>query len=160
MDYIRKPVQREEVLARTQTHVALRQLSKSLEQNYQQLAAILSVVKEGTFCVNLEGTIGCANPAAVSQLGFNEKELVSLEQVVPGMVENSEAWSQSPIYTVCKEGGEFYSDNYLFNRKSDDPIPVEFTASALTDELGDVFGAIVVFRDITEQKSLSSAWFH
>ncbi len=152
VDYIRKPVQREEVLARTQTHVALRQLSKSLEQNYQQLAAILSVVKEGTFCVNLEGTIGCANPAAVSQLGFTEKELVSLEQVVPGMVENSEAWSQSPIYTVCKEGGEFYSDNYLFNRKSDDPIPVEFTASALTDELGDVFGAIVVFRDITEQK--------
>ena len=152
VDYIRKPVQREEVLARTQTHVALRQLSKSLEQNYQQLAAILSVVKEGTFCVDLDGKIGCANPAAISQLGFAEKELVSLEQVVPDMVENSEIWSQSPIYTVCKEGGEFYSDNYLFNRKGDDSIPVEFTVSALTDKVGDVFGAIVVFRDITEQK--------
>lgn len=113
VDYIRKPVQREEVLARTQTHVALRQLSKSLEQNNQQLAAILSVVKEGTFCVNLDGKIGCANPAAISQLGFTEKELVSLEQVVPDMVANSEIWNQSPIYTVCKEGGEFYSDSYF-----------------------------------------------
>lgn len=152
VDYIRKPVRREEVLARTQTHVALRQLSKSLEKNYQQLAAILSVVKDGTFCVNLNGNIGCANPAAISQLGFTEKELLSLEQVVPGMVESPDIWTQSPIYTICKDGGEFYSDNYFFNRKSDDPMPVEFTVSALTDKLGDPFGAIVVFRDITERK--------
>jgi len=152
VDYICKPVQREEVLARTQTHVVLRQLSKSLEQNYQQLAAILSVVKDGTFCVNLNGNIGCANPAAISQLGFTEKQLVSLKQVVPGMVDSPEIWSQSPIYTICKDGGEFYSDNYLFNRKSDDPMPVEFTVSALTDKQGDPFGAIVVFRDITEKK--------
>jgi len=152
VDYIRKPVRREEVLARTQTHVALRQLSKSLEKNYQQLAAILSVVKDGTFCVNLNGNIGCANPAAISQLGFTEKELLSLEQVVPGMVASPDIWTQSPIYTICKDGGEFYSDNYFFNRKSDDPMPVEFTVSALTDKLGDPFGAIVVFRDITERK--------
>jgi diguanylate cyclase (GGDEF)-like protein/PAS domain S-box-containing protein len=152
VDYIGKPVQREEVLARTQTHIALRQLAKSLEQNYQQLAAILSVVKEGTFCIDQEGRIGFANPAAISQLGFTEKQLVSLGQVVPEMAGDSEIWSRSPIYAVCKDGGEFYSDNYSFYCKSGDSMPVEFTVSALTDKQGEAFGAIVAFRDITEKK--------
>lgn len=78
--------------------------------------------------------------------------MTSIGQLVPDMGLDPDLWSQSPIYTVCKEGGEFYSDSYYFNCKSGYPMPVEFTVSALTNKLGGAFGAIVVFRDITERK--------
>lgn len=49
VDYIRKPVQREEVLARTQTHVTLRQLSKSLKKITNSLLQYSLLLKKALF---------------------------------------------------------------------------------------------------------------
>jgi diguanylate cyclase (GGDEF)-like protein/PAS domain S-box-containing protein len=154
VDYIRKPIQREEVVARVRTHVHLRSLRERLSQHNQQLSAILSVVMEGTFCVDLTGRINCVNSAALTQLGYEEEELIeqSVGLLSPALGGGTSAWSKSPLYDVCINGGDYCSEKYAFHTKSGGEIPVEFTVSALSDLKGTTIGAIVAFRDITEKK--------
>ncbi len=154
VDYIRKPIQREEVIARVRTHVRLRSLSERLKHHNQQLSAILSVVMEGTFCVDPEGRISCVNSAALAQLGYEETELVnsSLGMLSTTLGGSTASWRKSPLYDVCMNGGEYYSERYCFRTKAGGEIPVEFTAAALTDLKGTTMGVIVAFRDITEKR--------
>jgi diguanylate cyclase (GGDEF)-like protein/PAS domain S-box-containing protein len=154
VDYIRKPIQREEVIARIRTHVRLRSLRERLSQHNQQLSAILSVVMEGTFCVDLDGRISCVNSAALKLLGYEEQELIErpVGLLCPELGRSRSAWQASPLYDVCLNGGDYCSEKYSFNTKSGIEIPVEFTVSALTDLKGKEMGAIVAFRDITEKQ--------
>jgi diguanylate cyclase (GGDEF)-like protein/PAS domain S-box-containing protein len=154
VDYIRKPIQREEVVARVRTHVHLRSLRERLSQHNRQLSAILSVVMDGTFCVDMEGRISCVNPAALALLGYEEDELIgqSLGLLSSELGGSSVSWQKSPIYDICMHGGEHYSERYYFKTRTYGEIPVEFTVSALTDLQGAAVGAIVAFRDITEKR--------
>jgi diguanylate cyclase (GGDEF)-like protein/PAS domain S-box-containing protein len=154
VDYIRKPIQREEVVARVRTHVYLRSLRERLSQHNQQLSAILSVVMEGTFCVDLDGQISCVNSAALTQLGYEEDELIdqSVGLLSSTLGGSTAAWVESPLYDVCVNGGDYCSEKYTFRTKSGNEFPVEFTVSALSDLKGASLGAIVAFRDITEKK--------
>ena len=43
-------------------------------------------------------------------------------------------------------------DNEVFWHKDGHPIPVEYTSTPMMDDRGKISGAVVVFKDITEQK--------
>jgi signal transduction histidine kinase len=57
---------------------------------------------------------------------------------------------------VLREGGSHFERNEVFWHKQGHCFPVEYTVSAMTDELGGVHGAVVVFRDISELKRMEN----
>jgi transcriptional regulator with GAF, ATPase, and Fis domain len=59
--------------------------------------------------------------------------------------------SDCPIYAAFHDGSVHSIDDEVFWSKSGKAIPVEYTSTPVTDN-GNLVGAVVIFRDITERK--------
>lgn len=64
VDYVSKPFQHEEVLARIHTHLTLQQLKRELAEREARLAAIVNGAMDAILTFNADGLVKLFNPAA------------------------------------------------------------------------------------------------
>ena len=159
VDYISKPFQAEEVIARVGTHLTIARLRNELAERNRQLEAanqpILDSVGDGIYGLDLEGDITFANPAAVQLTGYPKEALIghSLHEL-----HLYARWDGSPyhfietgIYQTLKQGVAKQSDSDVFWRHSGDHFAVSWTCTPIKRG-GEVQGAVIAFRDITQRK--------
>ncbi|MGL5061046.1 MAG: hybrid sensor histidine kinase/response regulator [Microcoleus sp.] len=81
VDYISKPVQLEEVLARIETHLRLRSLTQKIAQQKDLLSAVFNGSTDAIFLINPEtGAIADCNQRAVNLFEANSKdELLNIQ---------------------------------------------------------------------------------
>jgi len=75
VDYITKPFQTEEVLARVETHLTIRQLQQQLQQENKRFHRLSEATFEGIL-IHEQGTIVEANRALETLTGYNRPELI------------------------------------------------------------------------------------
>lgn len=152
VDYIRKPFDKEEVVLRVRTQLELRRLHLSLRRHNAQLSAILGVIMEGTLSIDPHGVVNTANAAALDQLGYTLDELTgsSIGELIPALA--GDAWPDSAIREVCVRDGDFYSENYTLRNKRGETLPVELRAATLQGREGKSIGAIIAFRDLSNDQ--------
>ena len=115
---------------------------------------ILSTAGEGIFGVDIHGNMLFANPAAVSMMGWPLEKLQSVNH--HALVHHTKAdgspnpAEECPVRKAFKERKTTYSDKEIFWREDHSSFPVEMTAAPLLEE-GNITGAVVVFRDITQR---------
>ncbi len=125
---------------------------KSVESERQRLNGILGSVGDGVYGVSTSGEITFINPTGVRLLGFSEEgQLVGKSasaQLHPGDAD------QNGLLAGCYRSGESRSGlEVVFVHREGDPLPVECTVFPLSIEQQHK-GAVVVFRDISERKSV------
>src|SRR5690606_40893530 len=85
VDYIAKPFQIREVIARVETHLTIQRLKKELQERNRALQIdkerILNAMGEGIYGLDAQGRIVFANPAAQTISGYAEQELVGQDFV-------------------------------------------------------------------------------
>ena len=159
VDYIAKPFQSEEVIARVETHLTIARLRIELAERNRQLEAanqpILDSVGDGIYGLDRKGKITFANPAATELTGFPSEALIghSLHEL-----HLFARWDGSPyhfietgIYQTLKQGIAKQSDGDVFWRHSGDHFAVSWTCTPIKRG-GEVQGAVLAFRDITQRK--------
>ncbi len=159
VDYVSKPFQAQEVIARVNTHLTIQRLRRQLADRNRQLESanqhILEAVGEGIYGLDTEGRISFANPTAVQLTGYAEEELIgqSLHEL-----HLYARWDGSPyffietrIYVTLKHGETTHSEDDVFWRRAGDHFPVSWTCSAILRD-GRITGAVLAFQDITERK--------
>ncbi len=159
VDYIAKPFQAEEVIARVETHLTIARLRTELAERNRQLEAanqpILDSVGDGIYGLDLDGRITFANPAATQLTGFSRDALIGQPVHELHMYAR---WDGSPyhfietgVYQTLKQGIGQQSDSDVFWRQSGDHFAVSWTCTPI--KRGDqVQGAVLAFRDITQRK--------
>jgi PAS domain S-box-containing protein len=159
VDYIAKPFQAEEVIARVETHLTIARLRHELEERNRQLEAanqpILKAVGDGIYGLDADGVITFANPAASKLTGFAQDALIgqSLHEL-----HLYARWDGSPyhfietgIYQTLKQGAARQSDSDVFWRSAGDHFAVSWTCTPI--KRGDkIDGAVLAFRDVTQRK--------
>lgn len=159
VDYITKPFQADEVIARVDTHLTIQHLRLQLELSNRRLAAdnqqILATVGEGIVGLDKEGVCTFLNPAGerilqttAEQLqgqGFQEQHQATLPNGDPYLPE------QWPVQQSLKHA-ETVQTEELFFRADGQAIPVEYTSSPILDN-GRPNGAVLVFKDISKRKA-------
>ncbi len=143
VDYISKPFQSSEVIARVNTHLKIYHLERFLEEKNRQLkldnANILQTMGEGLLELELNGKIRYANQAALTFTGWGIEEL--LGQDFHSCIQHSDnlgqrqADSVSSIYRALRERETSQSDNEFFWNKSGVCFPVEYTITPLLDRV-------------------------
>jgi PAS domain S-box-containing protein len=113
-------------------------------------------MSEGLFTVDVDGGLTSMNVAAATMLGWTEEELLGkrmLDVVLAGDDGGPDvAAGDRELPRVRKEGENVRLDNHMFRCKDGSLLPVAMSASPLI--IGDaVEGAVVVFRDITEEQT-------
>jgi two-component system cell cycle sensor histidine kinase/response regulator CckA len=122
--------------------------------------AVLNSVTEGVHWVAEDGTIKFENLSAVSMLGYEVSELIGkpAHQTMHHHRNDGTEYpvGECPIYATLHDGVGRHVKEEVFWRKDGTSFPVEYTATPVRNEAGDLNGAVVVFTNITERKSIEA----
>lgn len=116
---------------------------------------ILHAAGEGIYGVNAKGETTFLNPAAERMLGWRSEQLIG--QIMHNVVHHSHqdgtpySIKACPIYAAFRDGMVHRVHDEVFWRKDGSCFPVEYTSTPI-QEGGRLLGAVVVFRDVSEQR--------
>jgi PAS domain S-box-containing protein len=121
---------------------------------------ILTAAGEGIFGLDLNGRHTFVNPAAAALLGYDPQELIG--QPSHSFWHHTKAdgspypKEECPIYGAYKEGVVHRGEDEMFWRKNGTGFSVQYCSTPITDDSGNVMGAVVTFQDITEKKQMAA----
>ncbi len=127
-----------------------------IQQLHQKNQLILSSAGEGIYGLDLEGKTTFVNPSAAKMLGYDPEELIG--SPMHDTVHHSKAdgspypKEECPMYAAFKSGELQHVDYEYLWRKDGSSFPVEYTSTSIQNDQGEVIGAVVTFKDITERK--------
>src|SRR5919112_1435682 len=140
-----------------------KRFEEALERLSQQHEMVLKSAGEGIFGLDLHGNVTFVNPAASDMTEWNTQDLLGrpmhnlLHHTKPdGAPYPSE---ECPIYAACTTGTTHSRDDEVFWRKDGTSFPVEYTSTPIFED-GEIVGAVVTFRDITERRALEQQLHH
>jgi formate hydrogenlyase transcriptional activator len=117
---------------------------------------ILKAAGEGIYGVNADGMTTFLNPAAERMLDWKASELVgkNIHEAIHHSYPNGKLYPghKCPIYAAFRDGAIHRVNDEVFFRKDGTGFAVEYTSTPILDN-GNLVGAVVVFRDITERLS-------
>ncbi len=164
VDYVAKPFQADEVIARVETHIKIRRLEQTLEQKNRQLeednAIILESMGEGLLGVDKQGRITFVNPAGEKITGWTEADMVGKD--FHALLMHTDPQEQryprekNPVLLTLQDHQVRHSDSDIFWSRDGQVLPVEFTVTAINGTV-DISSACVVFKDISERKAREQA---
>ena len=138
-----------------------RYAEQQIEQLRNEHAIVLDSVGEGIHWINRDGCIRFENPAATTMLGYDATELIGLPAHATMHHSHSDgrayAQNECPIYATLRDGQPRRVKDETFWRKDGTGFPVDYSATPIRDEHGQLSGAVVVFTDITERKKVEEA---
>ncbi len=132
-----------DISKRKRAEHALADLSKRNE-------LLLASVVEGIFGLDLDGNITFANPAAAQLIGWDLHSIVgrSYEEMDP-LIAADEKNSASPVLEVLKNGEELRVASGTMWKTDRQSFPAAYNVSPLRNDVNEVEGVVVTFRDIT-----------
>lgn len=132
-----------------------RRAEEEIKELLLQNRMILESAGEGIYGLDMEGKTTFINPAAARMVGYELEELIGRLQhpILHHSRPDGTPYprEECPIYAAFKTGKTHHVDNEVFWRKDGTSFPVEYTSTPLRKD-GEVTGAVVVYKDITERK--------
>lgn len=158
VDYISKPFQAAEIVARVATHVKIRRLERQLSDRNveleQEITRILATMREGVFGLDLDARITFANRAAAKLTGWSEQELVGQAAFETHLRTDDKGavreLADSPYQQVFQEGRRIELECERIWCKDQSSFYASLNCTPVVEQ-GLVRGAVVVFRDITQR---------
>ncbi|HET9235381.1 MAG TPA: PAS domain S-box protein, partial [Candidatus Eisenbacteria bacterium] len=130
-----------------------------LERLSRQNELILKSAGEGIFGIDLQGSITFINPAATRALGYGAEELIGQRHHPIVHHTNADGVAipadECAIDAVLTDGTVHQVSEDIFWRKDGASLPVEYFSNPIR-EGGQVVGAVVTFKDITERKQAAA----
>ena len=179
VDFIAKPFQAEEILARTDAHVRLsraqhaltlerslleqrvaertEELAKEVEQRraseeFLRLASkVFEATQDAIVVTDREARIVATNPAFTQISGYEAQEVIGKNVVMLHAGGQDAAAFDQMLQSVMSTG--LWSGEIMARRKNGDVYPGLLSASVVRDDAGQVVNHVAVFMDITERKA-------
>ncbi len=153
VDYISKPFQADEVVARVRNHIKIHRLERQLARRNFELESenhqILNAVSEGIIGLDKDGRITMLNPSATVICGWAVADCLGEQLTALRMFEVDENIKmeehQILPYRSYRMGQSAHSDMEMIRRRDNRFLPVAITSTPRAEG-----GAVIVFRDISE----------
>jgi len=159
-DYISKPFQSLEVIARVKTHARVIRLERELQARNRELQGdqtrILNSISEGIYGLDENGVIEFANPAAAQIMGCPVEELIGRNFFETHFSTCQEGQDGLPGHTTCSQGVSENQRNIRMLRMDGNGFPAQYRSTPKLDQ-GELHGAVVVFDDITAELQSEAA---
>lgn len=157
VDYIAKPFQLAEVLARVKTHLRLRHLEQVLQRRNFELEAenqqILNVVSEGIVGLDKQLTVTTINPAATELTGWSERDAIGID--ITGLqMFDIDAGGQTEQYLLkaIRNGRPYRSEMEWVRNRNGEWLPVAFSCTPRPDG-----GRVLVLHDVSDRMQSEEA---
>jgi len=126
-----------------------------LESEKELLEITLKSIGDGVVTTDLSGNILSMNKAAIAITGWSEEEVIgkSFPEIFVLTYEESMEKIANPIEIVLRTGTTIGLTNHTELRsKTGKMVPVADSAAPIKNSNGSIFGAVMVFRDVSYEK--------
>jgi PAS domain S-box-containing protein len=117
---------------------------------------VMNNMAEGLYTVDAQGSLTSMNDAATKMLGWSEKELLGTDMrdlvLLQGSGDEAIEEGNRKLLSVRGEGCHVRLEDHAYCCKNGSVLSVAISASPLITGAS-IEGAVIVFRDITEEKS-------
>ncbi len=138
-------------------------MTSSWSESRRLVAATLSSISDGVIATDRDGRITFLNSVAETLTGWPRHEALRkpAADVVRFIDESTGEAVENPLIRALRERTRVEIDDRLtLLSRSGSSLPVEHSASPVRDESGVVWGAILVFRDVTKRRQLEEQATH
>ena len=148
-------------LALTMALFVSRYISRTEKKLYmeKELAQVtLDSIGDGVITTDQRGNIRTINPVAVELTGYDSEEAIDsdIARIFSIKNEDSGNYIDNPIENALQNDAIHTApSNMVLVRKDGDMFAIEHTVSPIRDLKGDILGANIVFRDVTEMRKLA-----
>lgn len=131
-------------------------LLETLKQVNYQNEMMLNWVNGAVVMVDREGRVIHANAAALTALGWTMEEFVGRhkhETIHHSQDDGSEyPWDFCPCFAAIEDGSSHHVDGDVFWKKNGSSFSADFIVCPTRDEKNEITGAVLTFRNLTEQR--------
>lgn len=131
------------------------QSDESFSRLQERHQSILHSMIDGVFGIDASGNTTLVNPAVTAILGWSAEDLLGKNRHASihhahadGTVYDEEA---CPVTQTIRDGQVRSVDTECFWRKDGNAVRVAYVCAPITDKKGQINGAVVTFRDISEK---------
>ena len=138
-------------------------VQQKLEVEREQLRVTLASIGDAVMATDTSGQITFMNAVAEQATGWVAEEALGLplEDVLRIVNESTRMTVDNPVRKVFESGRIVGLANHtLLIRRDGTEIPIDDSAAPILDARGKIQGAVLVFRDITQQKQSDAALLH
>jgi PAS domain S-box-containing protein len=153
--YVYKPFDDQHLLVTIETALTRHKLERKLRESRQWLNTTLSSIGDGVIATDQQGLVRFINPVAMEYTGWRYPEALgmSLDEVFSFTDESSHEFinafpGEQEIQHITTKKGV----TGLLLPRNGSPIPVEANSTPIRDGKGKVYGMVLVFRDVIEQR--------
>ncbi len=158
VDYITKPFQPQEILARVRTHLSMSRMQRHLEDMVQERTSKLQAAREhfqrlfelasdAFFIHDMDGTIIDVNQQACTSLRYTREEVLQLKA---SDIETAVSHEQIRDIANRVDRGQHVLSEAIHRRKDGSTFPVEVNMGLFQEEEPKLF--LTIARDISERK--------
>ncbi len=145
------------IVKRRKVELDLQQKNEWLKEQEENLRVTLSSIGEGVIVTNTDGNILQINPVAEKLTGWSAKEAVGKLLIDVFKIVDSGTYNllDNPVEEVINSG-ETVSQNCtaLLISRDKSEYHISDSAAPILNNLGEIIGVVLVFRDITEENAL------
>ena len=137
-----------------------KQAEEALARLRRRQELILAAAGEGIYGLDRLGRTTFVNPAGAAMLGYTVDELLGhpMHSILHHTRADGSSYpeAQCPIYAAFRDGAVHRVTDDVFWKKDGTSFLVEYVSTPIREQ-GELVGAVVVFRDITERKRAEEA---
>ena len=135
-----------------------RALHEELAEQHELLRVTLQSIGDAVITTDRHGRVTWLNPVAERLTGWRNAEAKghAVGRVFHVVGEETKSPTENPV-TACLQQGTTAgrSRQALLISRHGEQFGIEDSASPIRNEVGEIFGVVLVFRDVTEQRRLS-----
>jgi two-component system, cell cycle sensor histidine kinase and response regulator CckA len=153
--YLTKPIKADELRSAVEIALHKHRMDLRLRDRERWFATTLRSIGDAVISTDVERRITLMNPVAEVLTGWRMEDAIGrpLDDVLRFVDEVSKMAIDNPIQKALQEGRIVRLDTALLPQSGGDRVVAD-SAAPIVDESGAVLGAVLVFRDVSEQRRL------
>jgi two-component system cell cycle sensor histidine kinase/response regulator CckA len=154
--YIIKPFKNKELHSTIEMALYKQKMETFIKDREEFLATTLKSISDAVITTDLKGFITFLNPFAENLTGWSQDEALGkhVDLVFTLYDEKSDTKNINPVQETLKNGTTILLENLLLQSKKIKRENILSSTSPIRDDKGSIIGAVVILRDMTEEKRL------
>jgi PAS domain S-box-containing protein len=153
--YIFRPFDEKQIVATIETALIRHKLERKLQQSRQWLNTTLTSIGDGVIATDDQGLVRFINPGAMELTGCRQKDAIGKPLYEVFMLVDESSHELVDISQLQDRKPQAQSRRGLIGLlmpRDGPPVPVEANVTFIQDRHSQVYGMVLVFRDVTEQR--------
>ena len=136
---------------------ARKRIEEDLRENRELFRVTLSSIGDAVIATENKGAVTFLNPVAQSLTGWKQEDAAGqpLDAIFHIVNEQTRQPAENPALRAIREGFIVGLANHTVIISRDGAeIPIDYAASPIRDVHGEIIGAVLIFRDVTERRNI------